>query len=68
MVNVGELASLVQEQANVTIVLMNDGGYGVIRNIQDAIYGSRRVYTELHNPDFELFARSLKLEIGRAHV
>ncbi len=61
MVNVGELASLVQEKANVTIVLMNDGGYGVIRNIQDAIYGSRRVYTELHNPDFELFARSLKL-------
>ena len=60
-VNLGELATLVQERANVVVIVMNDGGYGVIRNIQDAIYGSRRVYTELHNPDFELFARSLKL-------
>ena len=36
MVNVGELATAVQEKANVMIVLMNDQCYGVIRNIQDA--------------------------------
>ena len=35
--NLGELASLVQEKADVVIVLMNDQGYGVIRNIQDAL-------------------------------
>ncbi|MHA7161960.1 thiamine pyrophosphate-binding protein, partial [Burkholderia pseudomallei] len=61
MVNVGELATAVQENANVMIVLMNDQCYGVIRNIQDAQYGGRRCYVELHQPDFAQFCASLKL-------
>jgi acetolactate synthase-1/2/3 large subunit len=51
--NLGELATAAQEQADLTIVLMNDRGYGVIRNIQDAQYGGRRCYVDLHTPDFE---------------
>ncbi|CAB3648137.1 Acetolactate synthase isozyme 1 large subunit [Paraburkholderia phenoliruptrix] len=61
MVNVGELATAVQENANVMIVLMNDQCYGVIRNIQDAHYGGRRCYVDLHQPDFAQFCESLKL-------
>jgi acetolactate synthase-1/2/3 large subunit len=61
MVNVGELATAVQENANVMIVLMNDQCYGVIRNIQDAHYGGRRCFVDLHQPDFAQFCASLKL-------
>jgi acetolactate synthase I/II/III large subunit len=57
--NLGELATAVENQADLTILLMNDGGYGVIRNIQDLQYGSRRCYTELQAPNFALMARSL---------
>jgi acetolactate synthase-1/2/3 large subunit len=60
-VNIGELATLVQEKADVVVLLMNDGGYGVIRNIQDAYYGGRRYYSDLHTPDFAALARSLTL-------
>ncbi|WP_322013342.1 thiamine pyrophosphate-binding protein [Paraburkholderia sp. J12] len=62
MVNVGELATAVQEKANVMIVLMNDQCYGVIRNIQDAQYGGRRMFVDLHQPDFAQFCASLGLK------
>jgi acetolactate synthase-1/2/3 large subunit len=64
-VNIGELATLVQEKANVVILLMNDRGYGVIRNIQDAQYGGRRYYADLHTPDFERLAQSIALPFQR---
>jgi acetolactate synthase-1/2/3 large subunit len=60
-VNLGELATLAQERANVTVILMNDRGYGVIRNIQDAHYGGRRYYVDLHTPDFAALAASVGL-------
>jgi len=50
--NVGELATAAQEKAPLTILLMNDGGYGVIRNIQDAHFEGRRQYSDLLTPDF----------------
>jgi acetolactate synthase-1/2/3 large subunit len=63
--SLGELATLVQEKADVVVVLMNDRGYGVIRNIWDAQYGGRRAYTDLHTPDFAVLARSLSLPYKR---
>lgn len=57
--NLGELITAAQENANVTILLMNDRGYGVIKNIQDAHYGGRRYGTDIMTPDFGLIARSL---------
>jgi acetolactate synthase-1/2/3 large subunit len=65
ILNLGELACMVQEQADVVIVLMNDKSYGVIKNIQDAQYGGRRCYAELHTPDYELLCRSLALPHAR---
>ena len=63
--SLGELATLAQEKADVLMVLMNDRGYGVIRNIWDAQYGGRRAYADLHTPDFALLARSMALKHHR---
>lgn len=63
VLNLGELACAVQEKADFTVVLMNDKSYGVIKNIQDAQYGGRRVYADLHTPDYALLAQAL----GFAH-
>jgi acetolactate synthase-1/2/3 large subunit len=59
MLNVGELACAVQEKANILVLLMNDCRYGVIRNIQDDIYGSRHAYVDLVNPEFSVLCASL---------
>ncbi len=61
ILNLGELATAVQEKANVVYVLMNDQRYGVIQNIQDAQYGGRRAYVELHTPDYAQLSAALKL-------
>jgi acetolactate synthase-1/2/3 large subunit len=66
ILNLGELATAVQEQADVMFVLMNDQRYGVIRNIQDAHYGGRRCYTELHTPRYDELSASLS--VGHARV
>jgi acetolactate synthase-1/2/3 large subunit len=65
ILNLGELACMVQEQAPMVIVLMNDKSYGVIKNIQDVQYGGRRCYAELHTPDYDLLCKSLALPHAR---
>lgn len=49
--NVGELWTAVQENLDVTIIVMNDRGYGVIKRIQDATAQGRRFYADLQGPD-----------------
>jgi acetolactate synthase I/II/III large subunit len=61
MVNLGELATAVDGKSDIVFILMNDRGYGVIRNIQDAQFGGRRNYADLHTPDFALLAAALAL-------
>ena len=63
ILNLGELATAVQEKADITVLLMNDRGYGVIKNIQDAHYGGRQVYADLVTPDYA----QLSASIGLAH-
>ncbi|MEO7241362.1 MAG: thiamine pyrophosphate-binding protein [Variovorax sp.] len=65
ILNLGEMATLVQERADVLIVLMNDKGYGVIKNIQDAQYGGRRCYVDLHTPDYAQLCASMSLPHAR---
>jgi acetolactate synthase-1/2/3 large subunit len=43
---------------------MNDRGYGVIRNIQDAQYGGRHVYCDILTPDFGLLCQA----VGMPHT
>ena len=61
ILNLGELATAVQEKADIVFVLMNDQRYGVIQNIQDAQYGGRRVYVDLHTPDYAQLCASMSL-------
>lgn len=61
ILNLGELATAVQEQADVVMILMNDQAYGVIKNIQDAVYGGRKHYVQLHTPDYALLSQSIQL-------
>ena len=65
ILNLGELATAVQERADMIIVLMNDKGYGVIKNIQDAQYGGRRHYVDLHTPDYAQLSKALALRHAR---
>uniref|UniRef100_UPI001EFFDE76 thiamine pyrophosphate-dependent enzyme n=1 Tax=Falsiroseomonas oryziterrae TaxID=2911368 RepID=UPI001EFFDE76 len=63
--SLGELATAVESGAEVVFVLMNDRGYGVIRNIQDAQYGGRQHYASILTPDFHLICRAMGLAHAR---
>lgn len=64
-VNLGELATAVQEQASLVLIVMNDRRYGVIENIQNAHYGGRNYFTELHTPDLSGLARTIGMRFLR---
>ncbi|MBM3524022.1 MAG: thiamine pyrophosphate-binding protein [Alphaproteobacteria bacterium] len=63
--NVGELWTAVQEQLDMTIIVMNDRGYGVIRHIQDATAGGRRRFDDVLGPDLEGLARLADIPFWR---
>jgi acetolactate synthase-1/2/3 large subunit len=49
--NLGELWTAVQEELDLTVIVMNDRGYGVIKRIQDATAQGRRFFADLQGPD-----------------
>lgn len=55
--NLGEFWTILQEKLDVTILLANDNGYGVIRQIQDKTAGGRRRFDDLLAPDFAGLAK-----------
>ena len=59
--SLGELMTAVQEKADVVFLLMNDQAYGVIRNIQDAVYGGRHYYSDPLAPDFAALSTAMGL-------
>lgn len=59
-VHLGELLTLAQERPRLTLMVFNDGGYGVLRNMQDR-YSERRSGVDLATPDFALLARACAL-------
>ncbi|WHX98840.1 thiamine pyrophosphate-binding protein [Neobacillus sp. DY30] len=64
MVNVGEMATAAQENLPLIVVLFDDAGYGVLRNIQDAAYG-RQVAVDLLSPDFVMLGQSFGFDSTR---
>ncbi len=64
--NVAELWTAVQENVDITLMVMNDSGYGVIRMIQDAFYDGRHYYTDLAMPDLGEFAAAARVPFWRA--
>lgn len=59
MLGIAEMITAVDENAPLVYVLMNDNAYGVIENIQDAQYDSRRYYSKVAVPDFKLHCASI---------
>jgi acetolactate synthase-1/2/3 large subunit len=53
----GELATLAQERIPLTAVIVDDGGYGMLRFDQD-LKGDPHEGVDLHTPDFVAMARS----------
>ncbi len=51
-----ELPTAVQEGADITFLVMNDGGYGVIGHIQDALYGERHFFGDVRGVNLEVMA------------
>ncbi len=62
MMQLAELATAFQEGLNISIVLLNDGGYGAIRHYQRFNYQERYVGVDLKNPDFARLAEAFGLE------
>jgi acetolactate synthase-1/2/3 large subunit len=56
MMNGQELATAVQYNAGVVIIVFNNGMFGTIRMHQERDYPGRVSGTELHNPDFAALA------------
>jgi acetolactate synthase I/II/III large subunit len=52
LVNIGELAVARQENAPIVVVLFDDHGYGVLRNIQNAHFEGRNIGVDLQSPDY----------------
>lgn len=63
-VHLGELAVLSREQPHVILVVFNDGGYGVLRNLQKA-KGAKKRGVDLMTPDLGQLAQSFGLRHRR---
>ena len=60
-----ELATAVQENVPIVVVLCNNGGYGAIRAAQDRDFGGRRFAVDLVNPDFQALAAAYGVPASR---
>ncbi|WP_432558362.1 thiamine pyrophosphate-dependent enzyme [Granulicoccus sp. GXG6511] len=58
LMNGQELATAVQNKLGLTVVVINNETYGVIRDHQRREFPGRPVATALHNPDFAALARA----------
>ena len=63
--NMGELLTAAEIGADLALIVMNDRGYGVIRNIQDARFQGRRYFVDLRPPDFARLAGACGLGYRR---
>ena len=59
MLGIGEIATMVQENTNMVLLVMNDQGYGVMRGIQNNYFGGRQYYNELHTPSYQKLGESM---------
>lgn len=59
-VHLGELLTVAQEAPNLCVIVFNDRGYGVLRNMQDEHLG-RRSGVDLATPSFSVLADAIGL-------
>ena len=60
-----ELATVGRHQLDVVFIVFNNGMYGTIRMHQENHYPGRPMATDLHNPDFVMYAQSFGLHAER---
>lgn len=65
MLNLSDLWTAVQQRPDVVFLVMNDAGYGVIKHIQDAMYGGRQFYGDMVAPDLAGLARLADMPFER---
>lgn len=63
--NMTELWTASQERPDVAIVVFNDAGYGVIKDIQNVLYGERHYFADPIGPDLEGLAKLADLPYFR---
>lgn len=66
LLNVGELATAVQEQIPVVIVIFNDATYTAVKSDQHRRFGSRYIATDLLAPDYVALAQAFHAQGIRA--
>ncbi len=62
LLNVGELATAVQEKLDLVVVVFNDATYTAVKNDQYLHYGRRYIATDLLAPDYVALARAFGAE------
>jgi len=63
--NIAELWTAMDERADVAFLVMNDRGFGVIKHIQDALYGGRHHFADPTPVDFEAMAKATAMPYRR---
>jgi acetolactate synthase-1/2/3 large subunit len=58
LLNIGEMAVARYENAPIVVLLFDDGGYGVLRNIQNAHFEGRTIGVDMTSPDFVALAHA----------
>jgi acetolactate synthase-1/2/3 large subunit len=66
LLNVGELATAVQESIPVIIVIFNDATYTAVKNSQQRRFNGRYIATDLVAPDYVALARAFGVDGTRA--
>ncbi len=66
MLGIGEIATAIQENTNLVLLVMNDGGYGVMRGIQKQYFDGRQYYNELHTPSFVALGEAMGCKSDKA--
>ncbi|WP_217136131.1 thiamine pyrophosphate-binding protein [Leucobacter chinensis] len=61
MYSIAELATLAQHQLDVTWLIIDDGGYGILRDYMEAAFGASTA-TELSRPNFVELVQSFGIE------
>ena len=65
MLNLPDLWTAAETNCDVVFLVMNDQGYGVIKHIQESMYGGRKFYADLIGPNFEDLAKVAKMKYKR---
>ena len=56
--NIQELGTIMEQQAPVKMILLNNNYLGNVRQWQDMFWGGRRSFTPMLNPQYDLIARA----------